>query len=65
MESPFDPINNLVTFKIEKQPVPHQRSIWLGACLYNVVRGLLFQGCQGIGKGTYAIDQGSPYNYNN
>lgn len=61
LESPFDPVNNSVSFRIEKQSDEGKKSAWFGVCLLNVVKNLAFQNCAGVGKGTYAIDQSNPY----
>lgn len=64
LDKPFNPVNNRFFVKINSNP---NKKIWLGACILDVVRKNNFVGCNGLGKGTYAIDQsaGSIYSYNN
>ena len=64
MDKPLDAVNDKFFVKINSNP---SKKIWLGVCILDVVRKNNFVGCNGIGKGTYAIDQSSStaYNYNN
>lgn len=61
LASPFDPIHNKVSFIIDKQGDSNRKAVWIGVCLHDVVKPLAYQNCAGMGKGTYAIDQASPY----
>jgi hypothetical protein len=62
MNKPLDPLNNKFYVRIDKNPV---RNLWIGACILDVVRANNFTSCNGVGKGTYAIDQYVGANYNN
>jgi hypothetical protein len=62
VETPFDPINKSVAFTIDKTD-GNKKSICLGVCLENVVKGSNFANCGGgFNKGIYAIDQNCPFN---
>lgn len=63
-ESPFNPINRSVIFSIERVEGT-KKSICLGVCVENIVKAINYSNCNGFNKGVYAIDQISPYGYEN
>ena len=58
--TPFNPINNSMSFRVDRVG-DNKYSVCLGACLGDVVENIGYKGCNGLGKGVYAIDQNYPY----
>lgn len=61
LTSPLNPIKNSVSFRVDRVG-GDGRSVCVGVCLGDVVKGFGYGNCNGSGKGIYAIDQCSPYN---
>ena len=52
----IDPVNNAVSFRILKNG-EGTKSICMGICMLDLVKGQNYTNCIGFRKGTYGIDQ--------
>ena len=55
LDQPLTDLNCEFSATLKEQP--GNKGCWLGVCVLNIVQGLQYKSCYGLGKGSWGIDQ--------